>query len=152
MNFQELRIMKLGAGDLSVFEKLIDLFREIFEMEDPDAAARTYLGELLEKPGFSVYAATYQSEVVGGLTAYELPLYYSEGSEVYIYDIAVTTAHQRKGIGKALLSALLEDCRRGRITTLFVDADQADEHALDFYHSTGGKAAEVIQFTYSSMI
>jgi aminoglycoside 3-N-acetyltransferase I len=164
MNREEPTILKLGAGDLLIFEKLIELFREIFEMgeagsvdageaESPAKKARAVAGgsslaKLLEGRGFWVYAALYQDQILGGLTAYELPQYYAEQSEVYIYDIAVSAAHQRRGIGKALLSALLEDCRKGGIASVFVDADEADEHALDFYHATGGKAADVVQFTY----
>jgi aminoglycoside 3-N-acetyltransferase I len=162
MNSQELLLKKLDRPDHWIFEKIIELFRQAFEMggaegiggsaeglpDKPGAAGGSYLTGLLERPGFIVFAALYQHEIVGGLTAYELPMYYSEESEIYIYDIAVSASFQRKGVGKAILSALLAYCRKSGVRSVFVDADETDEHALDFYHATGGKAAGVVHFTY----
>jgi aminoglycoside 3-N-acetyltransferase I len=82
------------------------------------------------------------------LTAYELAGYYSETSEIFIYDIAVNPAFQQKGLGKQLLLSLKEYATQKNISAIFVDANEEDEHALDFYHATGGKAEKVIQFTY----
>jgi aminoglycoside 3-N-acetyltransferase I len=86
--------------------------------------------------------------VVGGLTAHILPSYYSSSSEVYLYDLAVKTSFQRKGIGKKLLLALTAYCRENNYKAFFVQADEADSHALEFYSATGGSPEKVVHFNY----
>ena len=98
------------------------LFHEVFEMENALTANTTHLKNLLSKRSFIVYAAVYGNEVVGGLTAYQLPMYNSEGSEVYIYDIAVKAEFQRKGVGKQMLLALKYYCKQNGIKEMFVEA------------------------------
>jgi aminoglycoside 3-N-acetyltransferase I len=83
----------LTAGQLFL------LFQQVFDAKLP-TVKKAYLKKLLNRPDFICFAAIYKNEVIGGLTAYELPMYHSETSEMYIYDIAVKPAFQRKGIGK----------------------------------------------------
>ena len=93
-------------------------------------------------------AAFYENEIAGGLTAYELPMYYSNHSEILLYDLAVKAEYQRMGFGKRLIHALKEYCIRNGINEFFVLAHEEDEHALEFYRSTGGKSEKVINFIY----
>lgn len=148
MDNRLLQIKKLGADDLVLFQKLIQLFQEVFEMGDSLTPNETALKSLLSKTSFIAYAAVYENEVAGGLTAYELPMYYSGTSEVYIYDIAVKPEFQRKGAGRELLSALKQYCSLNGIKEMFVEAHEEDQHAVEFYHSTGGQAERVIHFNY----
>jgi aminoglycoside 3-N-acetyltransferase I len=145
----KIEIKRLGKQNVLIFQKLIRLFQEVFETEQLIACEESYLERLLEKPGFIAYSAIFENEVVGGLTAYELPMYYTANSEIFIYDIAIRPAFQRKGVGKKLLLSLEEYCRQNGINLMFVAASEEDEHALDFYHSTGGKAEKVVHFNYS---
>jgi len=46
--------------------------------------------------------------IVGGLTAHTWPMTRAEQSEIFIYDIAVRKDQQRKGVGRRLVTALLE--------------------------------------------
>jgi aminoglycoside 3-N-acetyltransferase I len=148
MHPPEFTIRKIGPQDLVIFQKLILLLLENFNMEIPPAASESYLKDLLARPEFIVYVAMQGNEPIGGLTAYELPMYYSGYSEVYIYDIAVIPEFLRKGIGTQLISSLNEYCRQHGIKEIFVDADERDEHAVRFYQATGGEAMKVIHFTY----
>src|SRR5664279_4903362 len=142
------QVKRLHKPDVFIFQKLIILFQEVFEMEKRIENGTSYLTALLEKPGFIALCVMAESEIVGGLTAYELPMYYDEISEIFIYDIAIKPAHQGKGLGKKLLLFLEEYCRQNGISSMFVAANEEDEHALDFYHATGGKAEKVVHFNY----
>jgi len=51
-----------------------------------------------------VVAAIDGDEIVGGVTAHELGVTRSEDDELFIYDLAVRPAVQRRGIGRRLLS------------------------------------------------
>ncbi len=142
------QIKRLEKQDIQIFLGLIKLFREVFETETQLKAGETYLAGLLETPGFIVYAAISGNEVMGGLTAYELASYYSENAEIFIFDVAVKPKFQRKGFGKQLIAALKKHCEKSGIKIMFVEANEEDEHALDFYHSTGAHPEKVIQFNY----
>lgn len=143
-----IKIRRLGRDDTQIAGELFLLLQEIFEVENITTISNIHLTKLLENPAFFAYAAFYENELAGGLTAYELAMYDAEGSNVYIYDIAVTPRFRRKGIGKRLLAEILQHCVQNGINELFVQANKEDDHALDFYRSTGAAEEPVIQFTY----
>ncbi|MGI9289318.1 MAG: GNAT family N-acetyltransferase, partial [Pseudomonadales bacterium] len=131
-------ICMLKNGDLQKLAELIRLYEDVFEMETFVRPSDEYLQSLLNKDGIMFLVATIEEKVVGGLTAHELPSTYFEANEVYVYDLAVTNDYQRTGIGKTLLSKLAETCRKKGDSEFFLQADFDDEHALEFYRSTGG--------------
>ncbi|HTB53397.1 MAG TPA: GNAT family N-acetyltransferase [Ferruginibacter sp.] len=142
------QIKRLEKKDLILFQKLIHVFQDVFEMKGADIPEGPQLTKLLENPYFIIFTVCIDNKVIGGLTAYELPSYYASRSEIFIYDIAIDPLFQRKGLGKQLLAALKQYGKEKGISVLFVDANEEDEHAVDFYHTTGGKAANIIQFSY----
>ena len=139
---------RLKQGDEATFVQLIHLFAEVFEHETTPSPNAKRLADLLEQPGFISFVAIDNDEILGGLTAYELPSYYSQQSEVYIYDLAVATRFQRMGIGKQLIAALTEYCKQHNIKTMFVQAHEEDKGAVDFYHKAGGQAEQVVHFNF----
>ena len=148
-NNQLIQIKRLDKQDVLIFQKLIQLFNKVFETENAEVTKETYLEKLLENPCFIAYAIIYKDEIIGGLTAYELAMYYSESSEVFIYDIAVKPGFQQNGLGKKLLFALKEYCSQNRIKEIFVAVNEEDKHALAFYRSTGGEEENVVHFNYA---
>lgn len=142
------KIDRLQAGDSTLFKKVILLFGEVFEMSDFQPPTEEYLESLLMKPDFFAFAAFEDDLVIGGLTGYLLPQYYFTKPLAYIYDMAVKTAFQRKGIGSQLIEATLNYCKSLGVGELFVQADDTDDYALEFYHSTGGLRGKAINFYY----
>jgi len=138
----------LTPSDTSKFTTLIRLFEEVFEMQGFTFPGDDYLKKLLQQDNFLVFIAMHENEVVGGLTAHILPSYYSESSEGYIYDIVVKPAFQRQGIGKKLITAFTGHCRSKGYSAIFVQADEADAHALDFYRSIGATPQNVVHFNF----
>ncbi len=139
---------KLEIGDLNRLTELIKVYEEVFEMKNFTLPNAEYLQSLLEKETVIFYVAINDKKVVGGLTAHVLPSTYFPSSEVYIYDLAVDTAFQRKGIGKQLINSLKEYGTSLRLKEVFVQAELEDRHALDFYRATGGIAESVVHFSY----
>lgn len=148
MNPNPIEIKQLTQTDLPVLKSLIHLFNTVFEEDESNIGSEEALSSLLSNNYFIALAALHQDEVVGGLTAYELPLYGSSPSEIFLYDLAVQTNHQRKGIGKRLLQTLKEYCLEHHIQEFFVLAHEEDEHAVEFYRATGGKGERVVNFVY----
>jgi aminoglycoside 3-N-acetyltransferase I len=141
-------IKKLSPRDLAQFKDLIRVFEAVFEMEAFQMPDDPYLQKLLENDGFWAFVAISGGTVIGGLTAYTLQQYYSRQPLVYLYDLAVQTEFQRQGIGKMLLAEIKAHSRKTGVEEVFVQADLADDHALEFYRTTGGIAANVVHFSY----
>ena len=148
LNPEKLEVRKLTPQDVSAFNSLIRLFSMVFEEKESDTRSETHLLKLLRNNHFVAMAAFYENEIVGGLTAYELPMYYSEESEILLYDLAIASKYQRMGIGKRLIQSLKEYCAENGINEFFVLAHEEDEHAVAFYRSTGGKSEKVVNFIY----
>ena len=143
-------IKQLTKEDLSTFVSLINLFNLVFEEENPIIGSEGNSQQLLDNNRFIAIVAFVEDKVVGGLTAYELPMYYSDSSEIFLYDLAVKAEYQRMGIGKGLLQSLKGHCIKNGIKEFFVMAHEEDEHAIEFYRATGGKSERVVNFLYST--
>ena len=141
-------IEKLQSTDIKKFTELIGLFENVFEMKNFQIPDEIYLQRLLENEAFFVFVALENNKVAGGLTSYILQQYYSKSPLVYIFDLAVKTEFQRQGIGKMLISANNNYCSIIGAEAVMVQADDVDDYAIKFYHSTGGRAQKVIHFDY----
>jgi aminoglycoside 3-N-acetyltransferase I len=144
----EVRTRRLTAADRETARALLAMMAEVFE-EPSERLGDAYLARMLERGDFWIIAAFHGDAIVGGLTAHTLPMTRAERREVFIYDIAVRKDHQRKGVGRRLMAALLESAAASGIDDVFVAADNEDAHALDFYRALGGVAAPVTMFTFS---
>ncbi len=143
-------IKRLTQVDLAVFQSLVELFNTVFEEDEAGMASEKNLTRLLSDAGFIALAAVVGDEVVGGLTAFELPLYTADRSEIFVYDLAVKAEYQRRGVGKGLIDSLKELARGQEVEEIFVLAHEEDGHAIEFYHATGGRSERVVNFVYTS--
>lgn len=141
-------IEKLSHHDFPKFVELIRLFKNVFEMEKFAMPDEDYLQQLLEKDSFFVFVALLNNQVVGGLTSYIMPQYYSKRPLIYIYDLAVRTDLQRRGIGKMLIESNNQYGKVIGAEVVMVQADEPDDYAVKFYFSTGARAEKVIHFEY----
>jgi aminoglycoside 3-N-acetyltransferase I len=144
----EMVIKQLSGNDVDQLTEMLILFGEVFEMENYQMPAKSYLETLLKSPNFAAFIAVSDHRVVGGLTGHVIPSYYFESSEFYIYDLAVSTTYQRQGIGKKLMACVAAFCHEQNYTEYFVQADEPDEHTIEFYRSTGGRPKRVVHFYY----
>lgn len=145
----EIEIQILKTNDIDKLKELISVFESVFEMEKFNRPSETHLQELLEKQTFFAVIALAENKVVAGLTVYVLDQYYSEKPLAYIYDLAVLTEYQRKGIGKSLIEFTNKYCRQKGFEEAFVQAEKVDKHAIDFYHTTKPtNEEEVVYFAY----
>jgi aminoglycoside 3-N-acetyltransferase I len=148
---RDLRARRLTAGDRELARALFSLMAEVFE-EPSRPLSDGYLDRLLAREEFWAIAAfegDRNNQIIGGLTAHTLPMTRAETSELFIYDVAVHPAHQRKGVGRQLVTELRERAAAAGIRDLFVPADNDDLHALDFYRALGGAASAVTFFTFA---
>jgi aminoglycoside 3-N-acetyltransferase I len=144
----EFEIKRLDRNDIQSFLYLIALFNEVFEAENKLVPGEAYLKKLLAKEEFIVLVVISGTEIIGGLTSYEMPMYTEEHSELYIYDMAIKQSYQRMNAGKQLLAALVDHCKQNNIKTIMVEAHEEDKHAINFYKSAEGKPEKVVHFNF----
>lgn len=142
-----LKITRIEENNVVRFRELVTLLNKVFE-EPHKVASDNQLQQLLNDPKFYVIVATKNEKVIGGLTAYELPRYYTNKSELYIYDIAVKTEFQNQGIGKKLIGYTKDHATKNGIEGIFVDAHSEDEQAVKFYETTLGQSEKVDHFNF----
>lgn len=141
-------VKKLEVTEIDTFLELIQLFEAVFEMKDFSMPPVQHLQELLAQKTFLVFVALHNGKVAGGLTAYSMRQYYNTREAVYVYDLAVASSMQRKGIGSALIDALTTHCKKSGIELVFLEAEESDLHAIEFYRSTGADEEKVRFFSY----
>ncbi|MBW8523854.1 GNAT family N-acetyltransferase [Chryseobacterium chendengshani] len=139
---------QIGPDDIDDLEALLKVYVDVFEMENFIIPDKLHLHSLISDNRIVFQVALANNMLIGGLSAYILPSIYSNICEVYIYDLAVKTTFQRRGIGCGLISSLKEYCVDKGYRSLFVQADIVDKHAINFYKATGGKEENVVHFTY----
>lgn len=121
-------------------EALLTMFGEAFEDERTYSGARpsaAYLERLLGSDSFIALVASQGDTVIGGIAAYELPKFEQERSEIYLYDLAVASAHRRRGVAKALIAELRKIAASRGAWVVFVQADAGDEPAIALYSKLG---------------
>lgn len=147
MNLQTIQLPHNGIAD---FMALLRIFEQVFEWEDFSVPSETHLQKLLADPRFLVWVAKANNMVVGGLTIHVLQSYTTQKPSAYIYDVGVTQAYQRQGIGKLLIAAATTYCQKQGFSELFVQAETADTHAVDFYRATPiTNEMQATHFTYT---
>lgn len=146
----ELEIKRLNSQDIDNFIELTRIFEDVFEMKNLSIPDNKHLLKLLKRSDFIVFVAITENQIIGGLTAYVLEQYYSKKPLIYIYDLAVKTKYQRQGAGKKLIGEIISYANKRGFKEVFVQADKADDYALDFYRKTPITAEEqVVHFYYT---
>lgn len=132
--------MRLGA--------LLRVFGEAFE-DLPTYTARQpderYLRSLLSGDTFIALVAEAEGDIVGGLAAYELKKFEQMRSEIYIYDLAVSGRHRRRGVARALIERLQHIAAERGAWVIFVQADHGDDPAIALYTKLGARE-DVLHF------
>ena len=124
-----LRPTTIGATLAAQINQLLD------EENVWDAAAGA---RFLADPGNLFLLAAWHGQPCGFLTAYRLQRFDQRLAEVFISEIGVDEAYQRRGIGAALIAACRVWATEVGAPELWVPAEAGDTPANAFYRATGG--------------
>ena len=138
----------LSPDDLKLAQDLFLAFQKDDAVENPSSASDEYVRQLLSKADLHVIVATASEKVVGGLVAYELPMFKEETSEMYLFELGVNEDFRRRGIASALIDSLKEVSAKKKIDIMYVGAWADNLPAVELYKKTGGNGREVMEFTY----
>ena len=141
-------IRRLNKNDLPLAKALIELWLKDDEVENPKLPPDKYLEKLLHKDDFYIFVAMEGDQVVGGLTAYEIPMFYREENEMFLFEIGVSREYRKQGIATALIKALKTTCLEKGIKIIFLGTSVDNEAALALYKATGGEIEIIPWVTY----
>jgi aminoglycoside 3-N-acetyltransferase I len=143
-------VRQISPGDVVLLQDLLVVFGAAFDDMDtytgkPPKA--DYLRRLLTSDYFIALVALKNDEIVGGIAAYELRKFEQERSEIYIYDLAVASAHRREGIATAMIEELKKIAASRGAYVIFVQSDVGveDQPAIELYTKLG-KREDVLHF------
>jgi aminoglycoside 3-N-acetyltransferase I len=131
---------QLTSDDVTLLKELLRIFGDAFndsETYHHDIPSDEYLTNLLDKGHFIAVVAMMGKAVVGGLAAYVLEKFEQQRREIYIYDLAVSDAHRRKGVATGTINALRKIAAGQGAYVIFVQADLEDGPAIALYRSLG---------------
>lgn len=129
----------LRAAEAADVNALWEIERLSFSSPWSKAALEETLLESLRGNCVAVIVAQDENEEIKGFIIYSLVQ-----GEAEIYDIAVSPIFRRKGVGEAMIKAVLENCRRG-----FLEVRESNLPARELYKKMGFKAAGVRKKYYS---
>lgn len=144
-----MEIKKLNYNEVSEFRNLVEIFKDVFENEEP-ISENEHLSKLLLNPNFLVFVVKDNGKILGGLTIYVLHRYYGSKPVAYIYDVGITPDRQGQGLGKLLISEVCKYCKNSGFEDAYVEAESDDIDAVNFYRKTRySNEMNAIHFTYT---
>ncbi|HHJ07279.1 MAG TPA: GNAT family N-acetyltransferase [Anaerolineae bacterium] len=130
---QDLLIRRANPTDEAAILKLLPLIPANKEM----TAQQLYAAGLRfrENTALDVLVADWHGEVVGFLALCFVSTL--TNPRAWIDDVAVSPAHRRQGIGRALIEAAVQRASRRGVTHLFLDTSRSNPDTLEFYRACG---------------
>lgn len=120
----------LGRGDEGV---LLNVAPDVFDNPlDPELTR-----EFLADPRHHIAVAIEDGLVVGFASGVDY-VHPDKPRELWINEVGVAPAYRRRGLGKAVLQALLDAGRTRNCTAAWVLTDRSNEAATALYASVGG--------------
>ncbi|WP_299457923.1 GNAT family N-acetyltransferase [uncultured Microscilla sp.] len=141
-------IKKLTQADITLAKQLIEAWHTDDGATQVIYPREKYLAKLLTKKSFHAYVAMVGNKVVGGLTAYEMEMFDTEETEMFLFEIGVNKEARQKGIATALIEALKQTCYQQHIAIIFVGTSMDNEAAKKLYAKTGGSLEITPFYTY----
>ena len=136
-------IKLLGPADLHILDHIAE---DVFD--DPIVSATAQ--EFLADPRHRLVVALDQNILVGFVSAVIYVHLDKSRPELWINEIGVAPTHQKQGIGKSLMQAILEVAKQAGCSEAWVLTDRANLPAMAMYRSAGGEAAlpDPMMFTF----
>lgn len=129
----DIEIRRLGAGDVDAVVEASSLFDLPVERHH----AVLFLG----REGHHILIAYVDGAPVGFVSGVETT-HPDKGTEMFLYELGVDEGHRRRGIGKALVSALAGLARERGCYGMWVGTEPDNMGAIATYRSAGAEDAE----------
>jgi len=105
----------------------------------PGAPGADVLRRFLARPENVLIVAEAEEGPAGYLVAYVLDRVDRRQTMVCLYEVGVSEAHRRRGIGRAMVEELRRLCREAGVMKVWVIASRSNQAAMRLYAGTGGR-------------
>jgi ribosomal protein S18 acetylase RimI-like enzyme len=138
-----IEIKLLGLNDAYYLD---DVATDVFD----DPIVESSVREFLADPRHRLVVALDHDVVVGFVSAVIYLHPDKPAPELWINEIGVAPAHQRQGIGKTLMQAILEVARQSNCIEAWVLTERDNLAAMNMYTTTGGveTTPDPVMFTF----
>ncbi|MEO0424564.1 MAG: GNAT family N-acetyltransferase [Pseudomonadota bacterium] len=136
----DIEVRLLEASDAAVLQRIA---QDVFD--GPPFAPLTH--EFLTDPRHHLAVAMCAGEVVGFASGVHY-VHPDKPPELWINEVGVTPAMQRRGIGRALLDCLAEHAVALGCREAWVLADSDNAVARRFYEALGGEASPAVMYSF----
>lgn len=136
-------IKLLHSTDLHILDNIAE---NVFDNPIVEASAREFLND----PRHRLVVALENDVIVGFVSAVIYLHPDKPAPELWINEVGVAPAYQRRGIGKALMQGILEEAKRSGCTEAWVLTDRGNLPAMAMYKSAGGEETlpDSVMFTF----
>jgi ribosomal protein S18 acetylase RimI-like enzyme len=124
-------IKLLGPNDFNLLQHVAE---DVFDDPIVESSAREFLADPRHRIGVALDA----NLVVGFVSAVIYLHPDKSAPELWINEIGVAPTHQRQGIGKALMQAILEEAKQSGCSEAWVLTERDNLAAMAMYRSAGG--------------
>jgi ribosomal protein S18 acetylase RimI-like enzyme len=117
----------------------------VFDHEIDEELTREFLGD-----GRHHLAVAIDDGVVVGMASAVHYVHPDKRAELWINEVGVAATHRRRGLGKALLAAILEAGQKAGCGEAWVLTDRSNAAAVRLYAGMGGREAarDQVMFTF----
>ncbi len=136
----DIEIRLLRAADMAVLDKVAD---GVFDAPVQERLAREFLADARHH-----LAVAIDDGVVVGMASAVDYVHPDKEPQLWINEIGVAPTHQRRGIGRRLLDALLEHGRALGCTEAWLGTEEDNLAARRLYESAGGKAEPFVLYSF----
>ena len=108
------------------------------------------LQAFLDSPHHHLVVATDEGMVVGFASAVQYVHPDKPRPELWVNEVGVSPAHQNRGVGKALMQALLKAARSAGCSEAWVLTERNNQPAKKLYKAAGGEEEqeEIVMFSF----
>jgi N-acetylglutamate synthase-like GNAT family acetyltransferase len=144
---EKIVVRPLQASDAAAVRRLDRLILGRDRSGTWDAHVERFLDtadiEALPEPPFGSHVAEWQGEIVGFVLSEFQAGEYGLPRGAWIVAVAVAPEMRRTGVGKRLVEALLEQCRKQGVEDVYAVVRPGDGRVADFLAACGMEASKV---------
>ncbi len=133
---RDVQVLRLGPQDFRLAEDTVRLLKSPAGYPAPTAE---YALTFLSRSENVLIVAINDGEPVGYIVAYLLDRVDRNRKMMFLYEIEVSEAHRRRGIGKIMIYELKSICRIKDVVKMWVPTNRSNVAATQLYSSNGGR-------------
>jgi GNAT superfamily N-acetyltransferase len=137
-NYGWVTVTRLGSlGDIDAAADLLDQYRQHYGANPAPEAVAAWLRDQIESARARVYLAGEADEADGICTVAVVPAALTLRTVWLVRDLYVRPAARRRGVARALLTAVAEEARASGAHRLSLQTETANVRAIELYARTG---------------